>query len=103
MGHGALDPDSRLGLLVLLALAVVPVALVFGTLPAVCYSAFVAALVYGGGPMEPSGRAGSVDLAGCTDCPCCGSHQVDIVRHDADEDYEVRWACFACDRTWSIH
>ena len=103
MSHGVLDSDSRFGLFALLALAVIPIAFVFGAIPAICYAAFLAAVTLGTGPIETGARAGSVDLAGCTDCPCCGSHQVDIVRDDLDESDERRWACFACDRTWSIH
>jgi hypothetical protein len=104
MSHVVVNSDSRFGLFAVLALGVLPIAIIFGAAPAVCYAAFVAAFALWTQTLEPSPRPAAVDLAGCTDCPSCGSHQVDVVRDDSnDDDRDLRWACFACDQTWSIH
>jgi hypothetical protein len=104
MSHVDVNSDSRFGLFAVLALGVLPVAIIFGTVPAVCYAAFAAAFTLWTQALEPSPRPAAVDLAGCIDCPSCGSHQVEVVRDDSDsDDRDLRWAYFACDRAWSIH
>lgn len=104
MSHVLLDSHTRNWILAFFAMAIVPVGLYFGPLAGLCYGVFILALTYGTGPAEPVERPGPVDLAGCTDCPSCGSMQVDVVvAEDPTEDASVHWTCFSCDRRWSIH
>lgn len=99
-----MDSHTRNWILALFAMVIVPIGLYFGPIFGVGYGVFLLALTYGTGPPDPIARPGAVDLAGCTDCPSCGSMQVDLVAEEnATDEAELHWTCFACDQQWSIH
>ncbi len=104
MSHVVMDSHTRNWILALFAMAIVPIGLYFGPIVGVCYGVLLLALTYGTGPADPVGRPCSVEMAGCTDCPSCGSMQVDVVADEGStDDAALHWTCFACDQRWSIH